>query len=200
MCTEGGYFTAMDYQGSANPVPLEVAAAYAPQQILEHWIRGTLRFFRYELLDDPDAGTTDREGTLGTISTEGGRWVAKPDFAPVQRLLALLSDPGDQRFRRRPLSMALRNGPADLRSASFVNRDGTHLVALWLDRYLWQPEERRMMVDDLRSPLDSVDVVLDERRDMAVEHLVRPGVTQRSATKSQMSLGLPAGVTVLAIR
>jgi trimeric autotransporter adhesin len=46
MCTEGGYFTAMGYHGGPNPVPEKVAAAYAPQHILEHWRAGTSRFFR----------------------------------------------------------------------------------------------------------------------------------------------------------
>ena len=199
MCTEGGYFTAMDYQGAANPVPPEVAAVYAPQHVLEHWRRNTLRFFRYQLLEYPDAGTTDREGTLGTVSTADGVWQPKPDFAPVNRLLTLLGDPGNQTFTRRALSLGLRNGPTDLRSSSFVKRDGTHVVALWLDRYLWQPIERRMLVDDLYSPLATVDVDLGETRDVVIENLVRPGVTRLRTGVSSLSVGLPAGVTILSL-
>ena len=39
--------------------PEDVAEAYVPQALLEHWLAGTRRFFRYELLDEPDAGGTD---------------------------------------------------------------------------------------------------------------------------------------------
>lgn len=200
MCTEGGYFTAMGYHGNANPVPPQVAAAYAPQAILEHWRLGTTRFFRYELLDEPDAGPTDREGTLGTVDTSGDPWRPKPDFEPVRRLLEVFADPGDQSFRVRPLRMALRQAPPDLRYATFVNRDGTHLVALWLDRHLYHPIKRRMLVDDLRQPLDTVRLVLDRRRNVAVEHLVEPGRRRRLGRVAERRIPLPAGVTVLTLR
>lgn len=200
MCTEGGYFTAMGYRGPSNPVPHAVAAAYAPQNILEHWIAGTQRFIRYELLDEPDADRKDREGTLGTIKTKGGSWSPKQDFRPVRRLLHKFADPGDQSFARRPLGMALRDAPRNLRSAVFVKRDGTHLVALWLDRNIYDPLRQRMLVKNLKDPINDVVVTFDERKDLTVERLVDPSYRRRYDGVTRRRIGLTAGVTILTIR
>jgi hypothetical protein len=198
VCTEGGYFTAMGYHGGPNPVPENVAAAYAPQHILEHWRAGTLRFFRYELLDEPNAGPSDREGTLGMINT-GSNWTPKGDFGPTRQLLRTMSDPGPK-FTPHPIDMLLSNKPGDLRSAVFAKRNGTHVLALWLGRKIYDPRARRMLVPSTSTPLTSVRLTLGRRRDVTVQHLTNLGhaVTHKS-TKDQF-IGLTAGVTLVTIR
>jgi hypothetical protein len=198
MCTEGGYFTAMRYQGGANPVPEAVAAVYGPQAMLEHWLAGTRRFFRYELLDEPDAGPRDREGTLGMIRT-GDTWRPKPDFGAVQRLLSTLDDPGG-RYQPAPLSMSLTNRPRDLKHAAFARRDGSHVIALWLDRVIYDPRERSMLVDDLDQPLGRVCLELGRARDITVRHVNVPGEVRRGAACSSTRIDLPAGVTLVTLR
>jgi len=197
MCTEGGYFTAMDYIGGANPVPEEVAAAYAPQHILEHWINRTRRFFRYELLDEPDAGSADREGTLGMINT-GETWTPKADFAPTRQLLRTFADPGPT-FTPKPLRMALTDKPSDLRAAVFAKRDGTHLIALWLDRPIWQPNDRTMLVDSLTAPLASVQLTLGSARTVRVERLTNLGWSATHTGVTTRRIGISAGVTLLTL-
>jgi len=199
MCTEGGYFTAMDYQGGAHPVPESVAAAYAPQAVLEHWLAGTKRFFRYELLDEPDAGTTDREGTLGMISTTGGVWRPKQDFRTVRRLLAAFRDPGPS-FQPRRCTLSLNDSPDDLRHAVFAKRNGSHVLALWLDRPIYDPSERRLLVKDLAQPLTSVRLDLGQRRDVKIVHLADLTSPARRTTDRRLRVRLTSGVTLVTIR
>lgn len=197
MCTEGGYFTAMDYQGGPNPVPEKVAAAYAPQAILEHWRAGTLRFFRYELLDDPAATSTDREGTLGMINT-GSSWTPKADFAPTRQLLRSFADPGPA-FTPHPIDMTLSNKPRDLRSAVFAKRNGTHLLALWLDRKIYDPNAAKMLVKSTTAPLATVRLTIGSRRDLTVQHLTDLANTVTHKNTADVRIGLTAGVTIVKI-
>lgn len=199
MCTEGGYFTALQYRGTANPVPPRVAAAYAPQQLLEHLQSGTKRFYRYELLDEPNPGPQDREGTLGTISTDNGTWRPKPDFAPVQRLLRMFSDPGPAGFTPRAIRLDFRERPRDLRWEVFGKRDGTRLLVMWLDRYLWEPIEQHMMVRSLTEPLETVEVVLGAPRDLLVQRLTDPSYAARHRGVQRQRVGLSAGLTIVSI-
>lgn len=197
MCTEGGYFTAMDYQGGANAVPPPVAAAYAPQAILQHWAAGTRRFFRYELLDEPDVSSTDREGTFGMIST-GCSWTPKQDFWPVRELLEQLEDPGPA-FRPGPARISLSRGPRDLRRALFAKRDGSHVLALWLDRPIYEPRAGRMLVRDLAEPIDEVRLELGSSRNITVRHLTDLDSPARQTTGSAARVALTAGVTLVTL-
>lgn len=196
-CTEGGYFTAMGYVGGANPVPEKVAAVYGPQALLEHWIAGTKRFFRYELLDDPSPSPTDREGTLGMIRT-GTTWSPKPDFFPMQYLLHAMADPGP-RFTPGGIEMSLTDRPADCRSAVFAKRDGTVVLALWLDRKVYDPQTRTMLVTDLKSPMATVRLTLGSARDISVRHLVDLESPTYHSTSTSRLIGLPAGVTLVTL-
>lgn len=199
MCTEGGYFTAMDYVGAAFPVPQSVAAAYTPQMLLEHWRAGNPRFFRYELFDDPGADA-ERESSFGMVqAVDLGRVdlsVPKPDFLAIRRLLATFSDPGPD-FEPEPVSMSL-TGPAELRSASFAKRDGTQLICLWLDRPVYDPETRRV-TQDLADQTGTAELSLDVARDVSVESLVDPDRREEHPATTSLSVGLPAGVTIVTL-
>jgi len=200
MCTEGGYFTAMDYVGGAFPVPQWVAAAYTPQMLLEHFTRGSSRFFRYELFDDPGFSDAAREANFGMVQSldlgAPSLLFPKPDFLAVRRLLALFADPGPA-FDPLPLDVSV-SGPGDLRTAVFAKRDGTHLLCLWLDRPVYDPETRELTVG-LTEPSATAELVLGEARDVVVESLVdgRRGTRQSGSTSA--SVPLPAGVTVVSL-
>jgi hypothetical protein len=199
MCTEGGYFTATDYVGPASPVPQSVAAAYTPQMLLEHWLAGSPRFFRYELFDDPGADE-ERESSFGMVQAVDLGAVdlslPKPDFYAIRRLLAVFSDPGPD-FEPAPLSMSL-TGPADLRSVSFAKRDGTHLLCLWLDRPIYDPETRRLTQDPAERTA-TAELSLDTARDVTVESLVDPDRHEKDRATTSVSVALPAGVTIVAL-
>jgi hypothetical protein len=197
VCTEGGYFNAMGYQGGAWPVPEDVAAAYAPQQILEHWNAGTKRFFRYELLDEPNPSSTDREGTFGMLNT-GSTWTPKASFAPTRQLLRTFSDPGPA-FTRVKLAMALTGGPSDLRSAVFAKRDGTHLIALWLDRPIYDPRQRTLLAPSLTAPVETVQLTLGSPRNVTVQRLTNLGWSATYSRLQSRQIDLTPGVTILTL-
>jgi len=197
LCTEGGYFNAMDYQGGAKPVPEDVAAAYTPQQILEHWKAGTKRFFRYELLDEPNVSSTDREGTFGLLNT-GSTWTPKAAFAPTRQLLRTFSDPGPA-FTPAKLELALTDGPSDLRSAVFAKRDGTHLIALWLDRPIYDPRQEALVATSLAAPLETVQLTLGSPRDVTVQRLTNLAWSAHYSGLQSRQIDLTAGVTVLTL-
>lgn len=200
MCTEGGYFTAEDYEGGAFAVPRAVAAAYTPQMLLEHWRAGHRRFFRYELLDDPGA-QAERESSFGMVEVvepdSTGPPSPKPDFVAMQRLITIFSDPGEP-FEPRPVSYEIE-GPDDLRSAVFARRDGGVLLCLWLDRPVYDTRAR-VLQGRLTEPYDVVNVTLGADRDVVVESLVRPGDELARGTTSTVEIELPAGVTVITLR
>ena len=200
MCTEGGYFTAPAYVGPSKPVPAAVAAAYTPQMILEHWNARTARFFRYELFDDPGFGDADREANWGMVQWAelGGVDLPLPklDFLAVRRMLAAFADPGPA-FTPGPVSMTLTGTP-DLRSAVFAKRDGTHLVCLWLDRPIYDPETRGIV----HAPADEVataELSFGTARDITVESFVDPGRSEKYSASTSLSVGLPAGVTIVTL-
>ena len=200
MCTEGGYFTAPAYSGPSKPVPSAVAAAYTPQLILEHWNAGTSRFFRYELFDDPGFGDADREANWGMVQWAelGGLDLALPklDFLAVRRLLAAFADPGPS-FTPEPLSMTLTGTP-DLRSAVFAKRDGTHLVCLWLDRPIYDPVSRRP-TQGLTDDAATAELSFDTARAVTVESFVDPDRDDTYPASNSLSVGLPAGVTLVTL-
>lgn len=197
LCTEGGYFTAMDYVGGAFPVPEAVTAVYGPQALMEHLKAGARRFFRYELLDDQDTAG-NREGTLGMIRTSTSPWTPKPDFAPMQKLLRLFADPGTS-FSPAPVSYTLSGAPTDLRQMAFARRDGSHLIALWLDRPVYDARNRSYLVSSLTAPMATVRLSLPVARQVRVHRMV--DLTSTTATRTaDRKVDLPAGVTVLELR
>ena len=148
MCTEGGYFNAMEYRGGAFPTPEDVAAKYLPQQVMEHWVRGNRRFFVYELLDDPDPSGRNREAHFGLLGVESARgpWRPKPQFDALRNFISILGDPGESHdVGGMPLGIA---GPSDLRSVLVAKRTGARYVVLWRGIKAWEPTTRRVLPTD----------------------------------------------------
>ena len=151
MCTEGGYFNAMQYRGGAFPTPEEVAAKYLPQQVMEHWVRGNRRFFVYELLDDPDPNGKDREAHFGLLGVESARgaWRPKPQFEALKNFLAILGDRGEAHdVGGMPLGVS---GPSDLRSVLVAKRTGARYLVLWRSVKAYEPTTRRVIATESRS-------------------------------------------------
>lgn len=178
-CTEGGYFTAPAYSGDAMTVSEQAQGAYAPRQLLEYVRRG-MRFWQYELLDDPDPTGGNRESHFGIVDTpsvDPSTWRRKPAFATLKNLLAMTADPGPA-FKPRPISVRI-DGPDDLENLVLGRRDGTYQIVCWRDVDVYDPELRR----DVAVPAESVSVSVEggdkETFDVAgsavVVSLSRPG-------------------------
>jgi hypothetical protein len=129
----------------------------------------------------------------------GGSWTPKGDFGPTRQLLRSFSDPGPA-FTPQPIDMTLSNKPHDLRSAVFAKRNGTHLIALWLNRKIYDPNARQMLVPSTTKKLASVRLSLGKRRDVTVQHLTDLGNPVTHPATNDQWIGLTAGVTIVTVR
>lgn len=198
VCSETGYFTAADYRGPAEAVPLRVAGAYGPQALMEHLWAGERRMFRYELFDEPGVSTYDREASFGMVLPvdEGvtTTYFPKPDFAPMQRLLRLFADPGPP-FRPQRLEIRLLDQPPDLKRLVFARRDGRVLICLWRDTPVYDPE-KHVMTDQGRH--DHVSIGLDRPREATV-HRLTSGTSESFDPEARHAISLDPGVTVVSL-
>ncbi len=138
--TETGYHNAMNTRESHVPTPEDVAGVYAPELLLEHFSRGVVRMYNYELLDErADPGQQDREARFGLVRHDFSR---KPAYTALQNLLRLVSDPGPA-FVPGVLDYALPGAPADLRQVLLQKRDGRSYLALWRDTPVYDRDARR---------------------------------------------------------
>ncbi len=196
MCTEGGYFNAMKYNGGAFPTPEDVAATYLPQQIMEHWVRGNRRFFVYELLDDPDPLGKDREahfGLLGVQGTRGGEWRPKPQYNALKNFLSILGDPGEAHdVGGMPLGIS---GPSDVKSVVVAKRSGARYVVLWRGVKVYEPASRRL----LPARSESVTLTFEDAKRVKVFHPTQ----QREAVvkhRDVRSVTVPVGDQLVIVR
>lgn len=144
VCSEGGYFTAMDYHGGAFPTPEDVCAVYLPRLIMEHWIRGNQRFYIYELLDDYDPSNADRESSFGLLRVSGpgpsAAWTPKLQYRAVQNFVGILRDPGAP-VNPRGLRLGISDVP-DLVASLVAKRDGSWWLLLWREVTSYDPVHR----------------------------------------------------------
>ncbi|MET0837701.1 MAG: fibronectin type III domain-containing protein [Marmoricola sp.] len=136
MTTEAGYHNAMNTTNGHRPVPEDVAGAYMPRVMLEHYLRGEKRTYTYELVDEfDDPGKTDPEANFGLLRRD---WTPKPAFAAMKNLLGLLSDPGPA-FSPEPLPMWITGFPSDGKYVITQKRNGQLVVLLWRDVQIYDP-------------------------------------------------------------
>lgn len=144
VCSEGGYFTAMDYHGGAFPTPEDVCAVYMPRLFMEHWIRGNPRFYVYELLDDYDPTNADRESSFGLLRVGGtgplAAWTPKLQYRAVQNFVRILGDPGPP-VTARGLRLGISDVP-DMRASLVAKRDGSWWLLLWREVTSYDPVHR----------------------------------------------------------
>jgi len=96
--------------------------------------------------------------------------------------------------------MSVSRGPRDLKHTVFAKGDGTHVLALWLDRRIYDPREQRLLVRDLQEPIADVRLDLGSPRDLEVQHLTKPGSGKRRDRVDRARINLTAGVTLVTLR
>ena len=95
--------------------------------------------------------------------------------------------------------MSLTDRPRGLRHAVFAKRDGTHLLALWVDRPIYDPAARTMLVGSLTAPMAGVKLTLGSRRDLRVQHLTTLGTAETFRNTRSARIDLTPGVTLVKI-
>lgn len=143
--TEGGYFTASNYQGGGNASTEDCVRQYVPREVMENWIRGVERFFLYELLDEPDTTQSRRESNFGMVSVSGqgsvATWTPKPHFFAMKNFIQILADPGPPHTVQ-GLACRLSGGGQDLRFSLVQKRTGSHYLCVWRDVSIYDPVAR----------------------------------------------------------
>jgi hypothetical protein len=130
--TEPIYITETGYGDTSNTVyvPSATKARYTLRTLLEAWNAHVSRTYIYELVDEGG-------GYFGSYGLTDGGGNPKPAYAAVKNLLAHLNDPGTPVVPG-SLSYSLA-APAQVHHALFQKRDGSFVLALWLEVSEWDP-------------------------------------------------------------
>lgn len=191
--TEGGYHNAANTTATHAYTPESVAGLYAPKQLLEHYLRGTKRFYTYELVDErPDAEKTDHEANFGLLRNN---WTPKPAYLSLQKLLGVVRDPGAA-FTPGSLAYRIDNAPSDLRQLLLQKRDGTFVLLLWRDVSSYD----RNTGTALDVAPKTVNVVLSRTSKVTVSQPTAPTVAPFTVYASNGPIDVGAGIVALQIR
>jgi hypothetical protein len=136
--TETGYHNSVEAPADLGhpPASEEAAGTYMPRLFLDYFRRGIVRTFAYELLDErADPERRDINASFGLLRND---YSEKPAFIALQRLIALLRDPGP-RFAPGRLDYSLDGAPPGLRRVLLQKRDGSFYLALWEPVRIWDP-------------------------------------------------------------
>jgi len=123
--TETGYW---DDLAVADSVPAVIAGRYIPRLLLEQFRKGIRRTYLYELIDDPQSGVAGRSG-YGLVRADG---TPKPSFLAVSNLLRIFTDRGPD-VAPQSFTYSLDGGDGNVRQIPFQKRDGTMLLAVWVE-------------------------------------------------------------------
>ncbi|MEP9362040.1 fibronectin type III domain-containing protein [Nocardioides sp. CN2-186] len=134
--TEAGYHNALNSDNGHRAVPEDVAGVYLPRLLLEHVRRGEKRVYSYELIDEfTDPGLTNPEANFGLLHHD---LTPKPAYTSMQRLLALMADPGPE-ITPGSLAVAADGFPSDGRYVLTQKRDGSFVLLMWRDVSIYDP-------------------------------------------------------------
>lgn len=136
--TETGYY---DDPAVGDSAPPAIVGRYMPRLLLEQFRKGVQRTYIYELIDDPTPGVAARSG-FGLVGADGS---SKPAFRAVAGLMRIFSDRGGDGIPQ-SFTYTLEGGDANLRQMAFQRRDGTMLLALWIEAPGFDVGSRQMIV------------------------------------------------------
>jgi len=123
--TETGYW---DDPALPDSVPAAIVGRYMPRLLLEQFRKGVQRTYIYELIDDKESGVVARSG-YGLLGADGS---PKPSFRAVSNLLRIFSDRGTD-VTPQSFTYNLDGGDTNVRQMAFQKRDGTMLLAVWIE-------------------------------------------------------------------
>jgi hypothetical protein len=190
--TEGGYHNAMNTTSGHRPTPESVVGSYAPRMLLEHFVRGTSRFYQYELLDQrPDAEQVDHEARFGLLRND---FSPKPAYSAMKNLLALAADPGPA-FTPGELAYRVHGAPASTRQVLVQKRNGEFVLLLWRDVSIFNPTTGQQV------PVTpaTVNVQLGERSTVSVHQPSSGSAAVSTSTGTSVPVTLGGDVVALVI-
>jgi hypothetical protein len=173
--TETGYHNAI-HAGAAGHRPASELAAgkYMPRLLLELFNRNFGRTYLYELIDErSDPSRTKQDANFGLLRSDGSE---KPAYRAVKGLLGLLSDPGPA-FTPGSLDYTLTGATSHVHQTLLEKRNGTFMLALWLERSSYDTGARPNAPDQVSSRGDVA--VPDQSLMLKVGSATRPARLDR---------------------
>ncbi|MGP6188919.1 MAG: LamG domain-containing protein [Vulcanimicrobiaceae bacterium] len=149
--TETGYPT-----GGVTPMSTLADDKYGLRTYFVHFNDGVLRTYRYELLDEM-APTPPSQGISGFnyMGLLDSNLQPKPLYNSVKGLIGTLSDKGTA-FSATPLTYTLAGSITNLDHTLLQKRNGTYMLALWLEVPSWNVTTQT----DITVPAQSVQLRL----------------------------------------
>ncbi len=200
--TETGYHNAVN-MGKADhrPVSEEAAATYIPRLLLEHFNRGFVRSYLYELIDlRSDKGKDERDKNFGLLRHDGSE---KPAYKALENLISLLEDPGAD-FKPGTLTYALAGETSKVHQTLLQKEDGTFYLALWQARPSYDTGARANASDkvsarrDLSVSKQEVTLTLGTKIDKVTLHVLddEGDMAKKRVSVEKGELELKVGDTV----
>jgi len=128
--TETGFSTG-NVGAPYQTMPEAQVAQALPKLYLDHFRRGIVRSFSYELFDQH--ADDQFESKFGLLRNDGS---PKPSFTAVSNMIGLLSDRGSA-FTPGSLDYELQGQNASTRTLLLQKRDGTFWLAVWQQDRTW---------------------------------------------------------------
>lgn len=183
--TESGYNSAVASTVGDLPATEKVGGYYAPKLLLEHYNRGVVRMYNYELLDQQlDTTYTDPEKAFGLLHNN---MTPKPAYTSLKNLLKLVADPGPA-FNPGTLAYSLTGAPADVRQVLLKKRDGRSYLILWRDISMYNEKTK---TDTPNAPVN-VTVNLGQASTVSV---FRPSISQSAISTVSGTSAVPVALS-----
>jgi len=191
--TETGYHNAVDSSTGHAGTPEVVAGRYVPRLFLEHFSRGIVRTYAYELIDQKAAPASDGsnpEYHFGLLRNDG---TEKPAYVALKNLIGLLeeppAEPGDLLFSPGALNYSLSGETQAVHRLLLQKRDGRFYLILWQEVPSYDPNTKRVL------PVPDKKVTLTLEQPFGRVTIYQPNVSDKPtayyANPEQLELRVP---------
>lgn len=175
-----------------NGVSELAQAKYMPRLIMEYWNRGVKRTNIYQLIDEGPTPYADREKAWGLVRHDGSE---KPSYTALQRLIALLADPGSS-FTPGRLDYTLSGKESSTHTALFQKGTGRFYLVMWREVSVWNNSTDQ----DISNNEDSVTLSLETAATTINVFKPRTSVSPvQVGSGTSMVIGVPDEVIVVEV-
>lgn len=152
--TEAGYNTLTSYW--YDGVNEAVQAKYTLNTLMDAYQKGVSQTYLYELLDEPNLGTNNKESYFGLFHADGS---PKPVATAIHNLTQILKDGGQNATSASgSLTYALSGAPTTSHDMVFAKSNGSMDLVLWAEPVLWNQNTH----SEVKATASVVTVTLDQ--------------------------------------
>lgn len=190
MATETGYHNCQTCPN--NGVSELAQRKYMPRLIMEYWNRDVKRTNIYQMMDEGPIPYASREDAWGLVRRTG---VVKPAYTALQRMIAILSDPGVT-FTPGRLDYTLTGKLSSTHELLLQKRDGRFYLALWREVTVYN----NTTDVDITNPDDALTMTLTDPA--SAINVYRPGTGSspvQVGSGTSINLNVPDEVIIVEV-